>query len=372
MAVKCKKIIEWLEEWAPRSLAMEGDRLGLLVGEPSADVENVLVSLEVTAEVVEEAVDRDVQLIVSHHPLFRDPLPHLRSDIYPGSILTRLIQKGINAYAAHTNLDAAPGGVNDVLARRLGLQDVEVLYPTHQEKSYKVVVFVPLGYEDRVRQAMSEAGAGRIGNYVECSFQIEGTGTFKPLPGAQPFSGEVGKLEKAQEFRLEMVVPAHKLPQVLEAMVNAHPYEEVAYDVYPLWTKGGSIGLGRVGRLKEPRPLGVFAEGVKELLGLKAVRVTGDLQKPVSRIALCGGSGMRLLRRALEVGADVYLTGDVKHHEALEAKAFGISLIDAGHHATERLVVPVIADYLEKRSQEAGQKLDVIVSSVNTDPFLYI
>jgi len=372
VAIKCKRIIKWLEEWAPKSLAMEGDRIGLLLGDPSSDVENVLVTLEITAEVVEEAVGLGVQLIVSHHPLFREPLSYLRFDMYPGNIIGRLIQKGINAYAAHTNLDAAPGGVNDVLARRLGLQDLEVLYPTYQEKSYKVVVFVPQGYEDRVRQAMSEAGAGRIGNYVECSFQTEGTGTFKPLPGAQPFSGEVGKLEKAQEFRLEMVVSGNKLSQVLEAMVSAHPYEEVAYDVYPLWTKSGSIGLGRVGRLKEARPLGVFAEGVKELLGLKAVRVTGDLQRPVSKVALCGGSGMRLLMRAVELGADVYLTGDVRHHEALEAKALGISLIDAGHHATERLIVPVIAEYLEKRSQDAGQKLGVFVSSVNTDPFLYL
>ncbi len=371
MPVKCEKLITWLEEWAPKFLAQEGDRTGLLIGSRSGVIEKVLVALEVTEEVVNEAVDVGVQLIVSHHPLFRDPLSSLPFDTFPTSLIARLVQAGIHLYVAHTNLDAAPGGVSDVLARRLGLAELELLLPTRIEKLYKVVVFVPQGYEDAVREAMCSRGAGWIGNYSECTFQTEGTGTFRPLPGSDPFLGRVGELEKAREFRLETIVPEEKLPRVLEAMLQAHPYEEVAYDVYPLWNQGRCYGFGRVGKLPEPIPLDRFAGEVKRLLGLKVVRVIGDPGRIVKKVALCGGSGMSLLARALKAGADVYLTGDVRHHEALEAKAHGIAVVDAGHHGTEWVVVPVLAGYLREKAEKEKVELEVLVSRVNTDPFLY-
>lgn len=371
MPVKCQTILKWLEEWAPRFLAEKGDQVGLLVGNPYTEIKKVLVTLEVTEEVITEAIREKVQLIISHHPPFHTPLPHLRFDLYPGSLLSRLIQNDIHLFVAHTNLDTVTDGVSDILVRRLGLLDVEILYQTYEEKLYKVVVFVPQGYEDAVRQAMCAVGAGWIGKYAECTFQTEGMGTFRALPGADPFLGKIGELEKVCEYRLETVVPEAKLEQVLGEMIKSHPYEEVAYDVYLLQNKGRCYGLGRIGKLAETRPLGVFAEGVKELLGVKGIRLVGNLEKKVSKVALCGGSAMMLLPKAVDANADVYLTGDVKHHEALEALERGIAVIDAGHHGTERVIVPVLAEYLWKKAEKEQQGLEVLVSQVNTDPFLY-
>lgn len=372
MSVKCQLIIDWVEEWARPEFAEDGDRIGLLVGSPSLEVDNVLVTLDVTAEVIAEAVRKNVQLIVSHHPLFRDPLPSIRDDLYPASFVYRLAREGIALYAAHTNLDAAPGGINDILAERLGLVDLKLLFPTYQEKLYKVVVFVPVGHEDQVRQAICSHGAGWVGNYSDCTFQLAGTGTFRPLEGTTPFIGETGELERVSEIRIETIVPQSRLNDVLTEMISAHPYEEVAYDLYPLQNQGPETGLGRVGKLSEEMTLAEFAEKVKKCLGLDLVRVTGDLESRVLSVALCGGSAMSLLPQALNSGADVYLTGDVRHHGALDALAQGIAVVDAGHYGTECVVVPVMADYIKGKVKEAGSDLRVLVSQIKTDPFHYL
>lgn len=372
MPVKCQAIIDWVQEWARPEFAEDGDRIGLLVGSPAHEVEKLLVTLDVTHEVIAEAVTGGAGLIVSHHPLFRDPLTSLRDDIYPASLVCKLVKAGIALYAAHTNLDAAPGGINDILAERLGLVDVELLLPTHNEKLYKVVVFVPDGHDDKVRQAMCSRGAGWIGNYSDCTFQAAGTGTFRPLEGTNPFIGETGHLEKVRELRIETIVPERKLHEVLQGMIKAHPYEEVAYDVYPLKNRGEEIGLGRVGELPKKMTLAAFAEHVRGCLELDVVRFTGDPGKTVARVALCGGSAMMFLPHAVRAGADVYLTGDVRHHGALDALAQGIALIDAGHYGTERVVVPVLAGYLRDKAKEAGCELEVVVSRVKTDPFRYL
>ncbi len=372
MSVKCKKIFSWIEDWARPEMAEDWDRIGLLIGSPEDEVDKVLVTLDVTADVITEAINEKVQLIVSHHPLFRDPIPFLRSDVYPVSHVCRLIKEGIALYAAHTNLDAAPGGINDLLAERLGLVDVDLLLCTHNESLYKLVVFVPEGYEDTVRQAICSQGAGWIGNYSDCTFQTKGTGTYKPLEGTNPFIGEKGKLEKTPEFRIETIVPEGRLKNVVREMLAAHPYEEVAYDLYPLKNQGDRSGLGRVGRLPEPMPLVAFAEKVKADLNLEMVRIIGDPQKLVSKVALCGGSAMDLLKFAVRSGADVYLTGDVRHHGALDALDQGMAVVDAGHYGTECVIVPVLADYIAKKAKEAGEELTVVTSRIKTDPFRYL
>lgn len=364
--------MNWIEEWAPLALVEDWDNSGLLVGAPDAEVSKALVTLEITPEVAAEAIAEKVQLIVSHHPLLRDPLSQIRFDVYPASLIAKMIRHDIAVYAAHTNLDAAPGGINDLLAERLGLEDVGLLAPTREEKLFKLAVFVPLGYEDNVRQAMCAAGAGWIGAYSECTFQSSGTGTFRPLEGTNPFLGKIGALEKADESRIETIVPEDKLDQVVQEMCRAHPYEEVAYDLYPLRNRGKRQGLGRVGRLPAAQPLSVFAKKVKTALDLAQVRVTGLLDRPVSRAALCGGSAMAFLPQAVQAGADVYITGDVKHHDALHALAEGIALIDAGHHGTERVIVPVLTDYLKAQAEKENCDLQVLVSQVNTDPFRYL
>ncbi len=372
MSVECKKIFAWIEDWALPEYVEDWDRVGLLVGSPKDMVDKVLVTLDVTADVITEAVKEKAGLIVSHHPLYRDPLPYLRSDVYPASHVYRLIQEGIALYAAHTNLDSAPGGINDILADRLGLLDVDILVTTHEERLFKLVVFVPEGYEDKVRDAICSKGAGWIGNYSHCTFQTQGTGTFKPLEGTSPFIGKTGQLEKASELRLETIVQESRLQKVVKEMLAVHPYEEVAYDLYPLKNQGERSGLGRVGRLPEAMSLAAFAEKVKKDLDLDVVRIAGDPKRPVSKIALCGGSAMALLEHAVNSGADVYLTGDVRHHGALDALDQGIAVIDAGHYGTESVVVPVLADYITKKARESGEELTVMTSQIKTDPFKYL
>ncbi len=372
MSVKCQIIMDWIEEWAKPDLAEDWDRIGLLVGAPADEIDKVLVTLDVTRDVIAEAIKEKAQMIVSHHPLYRDPLPYLRSDLYPASHVYRLIREGIALYAAHTNLDAVSGGINDILVDRLGLVDVDLLFLTGEEQLYKLVAFVPAGYEDQVRRAMCSRGAGWTGNYSDCTFQTEGTGTFKPLEGTNPFIGKTGKLEKVAELRIETIVPENKLKKVIEEMLAAHPYEEVAYDLYPLKNQGTRNGLGRVGKLPEPLTLVDFAQKVKVCLGLEVVKVTGEPERLVSKVALCGGSAMMFLPHALKCGADVYLTGDVKHHGALDAVDQGIAVVDAGHYGTEQVVVPVLADYIKEKANEAGQELTVVVSQVKTDPFRYM
>ena len=370
MPVVCQTVIGWLEEWAPPLLAEDGDNIGLQVGSRDTGIERVLVTLEVTPEVISEAIKAKAQLIVSHHPLIRDPLARLDYESFPASLAVRLVENRIHFYAAHTNMDAATGGVNDLLAERLSLTEVSILRPVPQERLYKLAVFIPRGHEDEVRQAICNAGAGWTGNYDECTFQVGGTGTFRPLPGAHPFLGRIGVLERAEESRLETVVPETRLRAVIRAMLAAHPYEEVAYDLYPIKNQAPcKTGLGRVGRLPGPKPLGAFAEQVREALGLQAVRLAGDPERTISAVALCGGGAMSLLKRAIEAGADVYVTGDVKHHDALNALGQGIAVIDAGHHATEKIIVPAMAAYLTEKAAAAGAQLEVIVSRVNTDPF---
>ncbi len=373
MPVICQTVIDWLEEWAPPLMAEDGDSIGLQVGSRGTEVEKVLVTLEVTPEVIAEAVKEKVQLIVSHHPLIRDPLARLDYDSFPASLAVRLVENRIHFYAAHTNMDAAAGGVNDLLAERLGLAEIRVLRPAPQEKLYKLVVFIPRGHEDEVRQAICNAGAGWIGNYDECTFQVGGTGTFRPLPDTHPFLGRIGALERAEESRLETVVPETRLTAVIGAMFAAHPYEEVAYDLCLLKNQApGKVGLGRIGRLPDPKPLHAFAEQVGDALGLQALRLVGDSGRLISVVALCGGAAMSLLKRALEAGADVYLTGDVKHHDALNALGQGIAVIDAGHHATEKIIVPAMAKYLAEKAALAGERLEILTSRINTDPFLNV
>jgi dinuclear metal center YbgI/SA1388 family protein len=375
MPVICQTVIGWLEEWAPPLLAEDGDSIGLQVGSRGTKVEKVLVALEVTPEVVAEAVKEKVQLIVSHHPLIRDPLARLDYDSFPALLAVRLVENRIHFYAAHTNMDAATGGVNDLLAERLGLTGVRVMRPATKERLYKLAVFIPRGHEDEVRQAICNAGAGQVpacgsGNYDECTFLVEGTGTFRPLPGAHPFIGQIGGLERAEESRLETVVPETRLRAVIRAMLAAHPYEEVAYDLCPIKNQEPcKTGLGRVGKLPKPEPLHIFAEQVGDALDQQSVRLAGDPERLVSTVALCGGGGMSLLKRAVEADADVYVTGDVRHHDALNALAQGIAVIDAGHHATEKIIAPAMAAYLTEKAAAAGAQLDVILSRVNTDPF---
>ncbi len=371
MVVECRTIMNIIDNMAPRNLAEEWDNIGLHIGHPATAVTGVLVTLDINAKVVQEAIDRRVQLIIAHHPLVYKPVKTIRYDQPLGALIKLLVENNIAVYCAHTNLDSAVQGVNDVLARRLGLTELAVLQPDKIEKLYKIVVFVPRGHEDAVREAMSRAGAGWIGNYAECTFQTAGTGTFRALEGANPFIGKVGALERADEIRLETIVPEKQLHQVEKAMLQAHPYEETAYDIYLLANEGTRLGLGRVGKLSEPVQFADFCQQVKAALAVEKIRFGGQLQDRVQKIAVCGGSGASLIAAAKAAGADVLVTGDMKYHDGQEADAIGLKFIDAGHYRTEHVVVAKIAEVLSQAVKKADLGIEVFVSEVNTDPFCF-
>ncbi|NLT95287.1 MAG: Nif3-like dinuclear metal center hexameric protein [Clostridia bacterium] len=369
MPLQCRDLIKIMENLAHPKHAEKWDKIGLQIGDPDSVVKKVMVSLDVTLAVVEEAIREKVDLLIVHHtPLF-NPLETIRWDRPQGKLIKKLVESGINLYCAHTNLDSVGGGVNDILAEKLGLKNIQVLSPGWQEEYYKVVVFVPQGYEDQVRSAMGQKGAGHIGNYSDCTYQVYGTGTFRPLEGTNPFIGEKGQLEKVEEYRIETIVPQERLDEVIKAMIEAHPYEEVAYDIYPLANKGVYSGLGRIGRFQEALTLGQLIEKVKAVLNTGDIRYVGDLNAPVEKIALCGGSGASLIKKAFNKGAQVLITGDIKYHEAQDAESLGLALIDAGHFATEHPVVSVVAQFLRRTLD--GQNVEIIESQINTNPIKF-
>jgi dinuclear metal center YbgI/SA1388 family protein len=352
MAAKCAEIIAVVEALAPPELAAEWDNVGLMLGNPETEVRRVLVCLDIDLTVVEEAIARGANLIVSHHPLFFRPLKKIRFDESRGALIHKLIKEDIMVYSAHTNLDSADLGVSYHLAAKLELEDIKVLVATHREKYYKLVTFVPEDHEKIVREALTGAGAGWIGNYSDCTFRTAGTGTFLPMTGTSPYLGQEGELIQANEYRLETIIATNRLPEVLQALKKAHPYEEVAYDVYPLANEGPAQGIGRHGVLLSAVTLKEFAQQVKERLNTATVRLVGDEQRKVKKVAVCGGAGSEVMAAARAAGAEVLVTGDLKYHEAQTALAMDLAVIDAGHFATERLIVPVLVEYLQEQLQQ--------------------
>ncbi|MFD2672361.1 Nif3-like dinuclear metal center hexameric protein [Marinicrinis sediminis] len=372
MFAKGATLIQWLEEWVPKSIAVPDDRIGLQLGTLQKEIKNVMITLEVTDAVIDEAIARSVDLIIAHHAIMFRPLKHLQTDTPAGHKYEKLIKHDIAVYISHTNLDIAEGGVNDMMAQALGLQKTRVLAKTGEEELQKLVVFIPKAQEEEVRSAIMRAGAGWIGSYSHCSFNLEGTGTFLPESGTQPFIGEQGKLESVAEVRMETIVPVAIRNQVLAALKKAHPYEEPAYDLYPLKLEGKPLGLGRVGELSETMTLRALNDQVKTAFGLSMSRVVGELDTPVKKVAVLGGMGARYLSSALFAGADVYITGDIDYHTAQDALEAGMTLIDPGHHAEEIMKAPVAA-YLEKRlAASKFSSTNVLVSETKTDPFQFV
>lgn len=360
-------VIERFEQLAPKHIAMPNDRIGLQLGSLKKNIRKVLVALDVTEEVADEAIRIGADLIVAHHSIIYRPLEHLQTDSPAGQLYAKLIKHDIAVYIAHTNLDAAEGGVNDLLAAALGLSgELDVLKVVHTEKLKKLVVFVPLTHHQQVLDALFAAGVGRIGEYSNCSFNLSGEATFTPSDSAQPFIGEAGVLERVAEARIETVVPESLVQQAVQAVIKAHPYEEVAYDIYPIDHVARRYGVGRVGLLPAAMPLRELAEHVKGTFGLEAVRVVGELERVVRKAAVLGGSGGKFVSDAIRAGADVLITGDIDYHTAQDARAAGFALIDAGHHI-EQIMKQGVADYLA--AALAGTETEVAVSVAVTDPF---
>jgi dinuclear metal center YbgI/SA1388 family protein len=352
----------------PPELAEPWDTVGLVCGDPSAPVRRVLLAVDPTPEVAAEAVAGGYDLLLTHHPLFLGGTTSVAATDAKGRVVHDLVRAGSALLVAHTNADRAVGGVSDALAELFGLRDTSPLEPVPTRLD-KLVVFVPVEHAEKLRSALCDAGAGRLGAYDGCTWSTTGEGTFRPLPGAQPAIGTVGSLERVPEARLETVVPRAARRTVLEALHATHPYETPAYDVIELADQPGPTGLGRVGDLPEPMTLAALVERAAQVLPATAwgVRAAGDLEVVVDRLAVCGGSGDDAMGAAAASGAQAYLTSDLKHHKAAE-RPEGLALVDAAHWATEQPWLATAAAALT-RVFSGEQRVEAFVSQLSTDPW---
>ncbi len=329
----CKEIIKYFEEWAPKEIAWQKDNVGLQVGSLNNKLNNILLCLELHDQVIDDAIKKNCNLIISHHPLLFQPLKKIDLQNDKNSkLIEKLIKNNITLYSAHTNLDFTKEGVSFELAKKLKLNNIDFL--VHQNSNqYKLSVFVPVDFVDKVANAIFENGGGRIGEYTNCSFRTKGNGTFKGSGNSNPYLGEKNKIELVEEIKLEVLVDSWKLKKILTAIFETHPYEEVAYDIYPLANSNKNYGAGTIGELDKPMHQKQFLDYVADNLKIKNFRYSKGNNK-IKKVALCGGAGSDLVKDALNSGADAFITADLKYHTFQDANE-KILLIDAGHYETE-------------------------------------
>jgi dinuclear metal center YbgI/SA1388 family protein len=372
MSALLADVVAVLDELYPPGTAEAWDAVGLVCGDPDAHVRRVLFAIDPVAVVADEAVAGQCDLLVTHHPLFLRAVHGVAATTPKGRVIHRLLSAGVALHVAHTNADVASPGVSDALAHAIGLVDVVPLQPQYDDVD-KVVTFVPHDDAQRVLDALTEAGAGAIGNYSRCAWTATGVGTFRPEPGANPTIGSVGAVEEVPETRIEMVLPRDRRTAVVHALLDAHPYEMPAYDVYELASLPSDRGLGRIGELAKPQPLAEFAKQVAAALPATSagVRVSGDPARVVRTVAVCGGAGDSLLAEVRRRDVDAYVTADLRHHPASEhGEADGPALVDAAHWATEWPWLEWAArDLTQRLTERTGTTVETVVSTVVTDPW---
>ena len=372
MIATVAQFVRLLNDLAPTCLAESWDNVGLQIGSRKWPVKKIWTALDPLPEVVAAASENEVDLLVTHHPLFFKSLKQIDCESPLGRIAETALTAKLAIFCAHTNLDSTAGGVNDVLAERMGVKQLRVLGAAADAGVSKLVIFAPESHARGVMDALFAEGAGRIGNYSCCSFRCAGTGSFLPGDQAEPVVGEVGSLSEVQESRIEVLVANDKVDRMASAARKAHPYETMAYDVYPLTAKDREAGLGRVGTLAAAMGLDRFSENLKSTLNLTAVKIAGPADRPVRKVALCSGSGGSLLPQAIASGADAYVSGDLGYHTARDAQQAGIALVDIGHFGSEHLIVDVLAAAIRKAAEAGGLAAVVEANNLETDPFHYV
>jgi dinuclear metal center YbgI/SA1388 family protein len=364
-SMKIAEIVKHLETIAPPYLQESYDNAGLLTGNMSWECTGALISLDVTEDIVKEAIDRNCNLIVAHHPIIFGGLKKITGRNYVEKTVIMAIKNDIAIYAIHTNLDNVLKGVSGKMADMLGLTDQKILQPKTGILK-KLVTFVPIKDAEKVRAAIFAAGGGHLGNYEEASFGVQGTGTFKAGEGTNPHVGKIGVRHEEAELKLEIIFPAWIEGALIAAMIDAHPYEEVAYDIISLDNAHGQIGSGIIGKLKEPMAETAFFSLVKQVFGLSVIRHTPFTGKMVKKLALCGGAGSFLINTAAASGADVYLTGDIKYHEFFEANG-RLVVADIGHYESEQYTIDLLFDVLSEKFSNFA----VLKTGVKTNPVHY-
>lgn len=364
--MKIGELLSAIERFAAPELQEDYDNAGLITGKKEWDCSGVLCTLDVTVNVLEEALQNNCNLIVAHHPIVFRGLKRLNGRNYVEEVIIKAIKNDLAIYAAHTNLDNVVLGVNNTIAQKLGLQNTTILQPKIRMLR-RLITFAPTNKAEAVRNAVFQTGAGHIGQYSECSFNSEGTGTFKAEPGADPYVGEIGERHSEKETKIEIVYPFYLEPQVVKALVENHPYEEVAYDIFTMENVHQGIGAGVVGELKAAMDEESFLEMLKDRFGLQVIRHTALRQKPVWKVAVCGGAGSFLIKTALSKGADVYISSDIKYHEFFDAEGRMV-IADIGHYESEQFTVDLLHDLLVEKFPTFA----VLKTNVNTNPVRYL
>ena len=363
--MKVKEVINYLDSIAPPEFQENYDNCGLIVGNPENTVSGIVVCLDCTEEVIQETIDKNCNLIVAHHPIIFKGLKKINHSNYVERTVVKAIKNDINIFAIHTNLDNVIGGVNGRIADQLKLVNRRILNPSNS-LLVKLVVFSPLNINEKVRQAIFDAGAGTIGAYSHCSFNSHGTGTFLAGSSANPHVGEVGKLHNEEEIKTEVVFPKHLLGKVVKAMKDAHPYEEVAYDIFPL-ENTFNVGSGLIGELESPIEPNVFLKNIKSSFKTPMLRHTKICKKEIKSVAVCGGVGSFLLSKAIQANADVFISSDFKYHEFFDANN-QIIIADIGHFESEQYTIDLIAEGLKENFPSFAIRL----TDVNTNPINYL
>jgi dinuclear metal center YbgI/SA1388 family protein len=363
--MKISEVLQILENWAPPSLQESYDNAQLLCGDRNEEVTKTLVTLDCTEKVVLEAIEKGCNLIIAHHPIIFSGLKRLTGSSYVERTMIHAIKNNVAIYAMHTNLDNISSGVNFEIGKRLQLTNTRILSPKSNQL-LKLVTFVPTGHLEPVRTALFNAGAGHIGEYDHCSFSHKGVGTFRASNDSKPFIGQPGIDHSEMETRLEVILPLHLKQTLLQALLHAHPYEEVAFDIYSLENLNQNIGSGMIGELSAPMHESDFLNFISNTFKTPCIRHTALLNRPIKTVAICGGSGSFLLPQAIRAHADVFITCDFKYHEFFDTDD-NLVICDVGHFESEQFTPRLIANYL----QDKNATFAVLLSEVNTNPVHY-
>lgn len=364
--MRIQQVTDILDDFAPPALQESYDNAGLIIGSRKNEVSGILITLDVTEEVIDEAITLGYNLIVAHHPIVMGAIKRFNGNNYVERCVIKAIKHDIAIYACHTNADSVLNGVNGKICEKLGLNNCEILAPKNGEL-LKMVTFVPQDHAQKVRLSMFNAGAGHIGHYDSCSFNVSGEGTFKAGEQTNPFVGQVGELHTENEIRIETIIPSYLKGKVLNALLSSHPYEEVAYDFYPLENNWLQAGSGMVGYLETPQDEMFFLHRVKEIFECGSIKYTPLLHKPIKKVAVCGGAGSFLLNKAKAAKADVFISGDFKYHQFFDAED-EIVIADIGHFESEQFTKELFFELLTKKIPNFAIRL----SNVNTNPIKYL
>lgn len=363
--MKLFEITNALESFSPLHLQENYDNAGLLTGNPDQDIHQAMLCLDVTEEVLEEAISSGCHLVIAHHPIIFSGLKKITGSTYVERIILKAIRNNIAIYAAHTNLDNQLPGVNAKIANRLRLKDITILSPASNQLM-KLITFAPVSHAENVRNALFAAGAGHIGNYDECSFSTDGTGTFRGNEFSKGFSGEKGVRHYEKEARIEVIFPAWRRSGIITALKMNHPYEEVAYDMLQLENTWEQVGMGLIGKLPEPMDPLSFLQFLKQRMSVKVIRHTALCKEMIESVALCGGAGSSLLNHAKNAGADIFISSDFKYHQFFDADK-DIIIADIGHFESEQFTPEIFADVLRQRFPTFAVRF----TTVNTNPINY-